>query len=180
MSVVYVLTTLMPDDGGVNPTVEQVRKRAKWDNDNYVCRGLILNGCLILYLIFTRMLNLPKNYRIPWRPNIWLRMHQMDMNESIQVSCIIDKLPSSWKVFKHTLKHFKEELTLVELGSHLRIEESLKVQDSDKPKSNNVASPSVVNMVEHNNSSRYNDNKGKLKHNDKIRVDPNKKAKPTC
>ncbi|GJR66485.1 hypothetical protein Tco_0012550 [Tanacetum coccineum] len=44
MSVVYVLTTPMPDDGGENPTVEQVRKSAKWDNDDYVCRGLILNG----------------------------------------------------------------------------------------------------------------------------------------
>nr|GEW37930.1 zinc finger, CCHC-type [Tanacetum cinerariifolium] len=44
MSVVYVLTTPMPEDGGENPTVEQVRKRAKWDNDDYVCRGLILNG----------------------------------------------------------------------------------------------------------------------------------------
>ncbi|GJX53142.1 zinc finger, CCHC-type containing protein [Tanacetum coccineum] len=35
MSVVYVLTTPMPNDGGENPTVEQVRKRAKWDNDDY-------------------------------------------------------------------------------------------------------------------------------------------------
>nr|GEX43925.1 hypothetical protein [Tanacetum cinerariifolium] len=31
-------------DGGADLTVEQVRKRAKWDNDDYVCRGLILNG----------------------------------------------------------------------------------------------------------------------------------------
>ncbi|GJR37310.1 hypothetical protein Tco_1212994 [Tanacetum coccineum] len=38
MSVVYVLTTLMPEDGGDNPTVEQARKRAKWDNDDYICR----------------------------------------------------------------------------------------------------------------------------------------------
>nr|GEV29428.1 zinc finger, CCHC-type [Tanacetum cinerariifolium] len=44
MSVVYVLTTPMPEDGGDNLTMEQVRKRAKWDNDDYVCRGLILNG----------------------------------------------------------------------------------------------------------------------------------------
>ncbi|GJX40113.1 hypothetical protein Tco_0255103 [Tanacetum coccineum] len=44
MSVVYVLTTPMPEDGGDNPTVEQVRKRAKWLSDDYVCRGLILNG----------------------------------------------------------------------------------------------------------------------------------------
>ncbi|GKD20984.1 hypothetical protein Tco_1222687, partial [Tanacetum coccineum] len=65
----------------------------------------------------------------------------MNMNEAIQVSCIIDKLSSSWKDFKHTLKHNKEELTLVELGSHLRIEESLGAQDSDKPKGNNVVGP---------------------------------------
>ncbi|GKB03429.1 hypothetical protein Tco_0831572 [Tanacetum coccineum] len=63
----------------------------------------------------------------------------MNMDEAIQVSCIIDKLPPSWKDFKHTLKHHKEELTLVELGSHLRIKETLRVQDNDKPKSNNVA-----------------------------------------
>nr|GEV57722.1 zinc finger, CCHC-type [Tanacetum cinerariifolium] len=73
------------------------------------------------------------------------------MDEAIQVSCIIDKLLHSWKDFKHTLKHFKEELTLIELGSHLCIEESLR---GDKPKGNNVVGPSVVNLVEHNNSSR--------------------------
>ncbi|GJY56736.1 zinc finger, CCHC-type containing protein [Tanacetum coccineum] len=104
MSVVYVLITPILEDGGNNLTVEQVRKRAK-------------------------MLNLPKNYRIPWRPNKWMRMHQ---------------------------------------------------SFSDKPKSNNVDGPSVVNMVEYNNSSRYNDNKGERIHHDNIRADPNKKAKPTC
>nr|GEW40852.1 zinc finger, CCHC-type [Tanacetum cinerariifolium] len=146
MSVVYVLTTPMPEDGGENPTVEQVKKRAK-------------------------MLKLLKNYRIPWKPNIWLRMPQ--------VSRIIDKLPPSWKDFKHTLKHLKEELTLIVLDNHLCIKESLKVHDSDKTKGNNVADSSVVNMVEHNNFSRYNDNKGKRKHHD-TRANPNKKPKVTC
>nr|GEY57617.1 zinc finger, CCHC-type [Tanacetum cinerariifolium] len=42
MCVVYVLTTPIPDDGE-NATVEQLRKRDKWDNDDYVCGGLILN-----------------------------------------------------------------------------------------------------------------------------------------
>nr|GEX46482.1 zinc finger, CCHC-type [Tanacetum cinerariifolium] len=55
--------------------------------------------------------------------------HKINMDESIQVSCIIDKLSPSWKDFNHTLKHLKEELTLIELGSHLRIEKSLGVQD---------------------------------------------------
>jgi hypothetical protein len=78
------------------------------------------------------------------------------------------------------LKHKKEELTLVELGSHLRIEESLKAQDIDKTKSSNATGPSVVNMVEHNNSSRNNDNKGKRKHQDNTKSDLNKKPKVTC
>ncbi|GJW30079.1 hypothetical protein Tco_0046954 [Tanacetum coccineum] len=43
VSVVYVLTTPIPEDGGDDATVEQIRKRAKWDNDDYVFRGLILN-----------------------------------------------------------------------------------------------------------------------------------------
>ncbi|GJT56117.1 hypothetical protein Tco_0991171 [Tanacetum coccineum] len=60
--------------------------------------------------------------------------HMMNMDEAIPVFCIIDKLSPSWKDFKHTLKHNKKKLTLVELGGHLRIEESLRAQDSDKPK----------------------------------------------
>nr|GEY09965.1 zinc finger, CCHC-type [Tanacetum cinerariifolium] len=42
-SVVYMLTTHIPDDCD-DATVKQLRKRAKWDNDDYVCRGLILKG----------------------------------------------------------------------------------------------------------------------------------------
>ncbi|GKC55512.1 hypothetical protein Tco_1078257 [Tanacetum coccineum] len=51
--------------------------------------------------------------------------HKMNMDEAIQ-----------------------EELTLVELGNHLRIEESLKVQDNDKPKGNNVAGPPVARLLD--------------------------------
>nr|GEW03796.1 zinc finger, CCHC-type [Tanacetum cinerariifolium] len=43
MSVVYVLTTPISENVK-NATVEQLRKRDKWDNDDYVCKGLILNG----------------------------------------------------------------------------------------------------------------------------------------
>nr|GEU39161.1 zinc finger, CCHC-type [Tanacetum cinerariifolium] len=214
MSVVYELTTPMPKDGGENLTVEQVRKRAKWDNDDYVCRCLILNGMSNSLFDIYQNVDTSKelwdtlkvkymaedasskkfivsnftNYKMTdSRPVLdqynellgileRFTQYKMNMNESIKVSCIIDKLPSSWKDFKHTLKHLKEELTLVELGSHLRIEESLRAQDNDKPKGNNVAGPSVVNMLEHNNSSRYNDHKGKRKNHD-TRANPNKKPK---
>ncbi|GKB01772.1 zinc finger, CCHC-type containing protein [Tanacetum coccineum] len=64
--------------------------------------------------------------------------HKMSMDEAIQVYCIIDKLPPFWKDFKQK----KQELTLVELDSHLRIQESLRAQDSDKPNGNNVVGPS--------------------------------------
>nr|GEY08890.1 zinc finger, CCHC-type [Tanacetum cinerariifolium]GEY08892.1 zinc finger, CCHC-type [Tanacetum cinerariifolium] len=92
MNVMYVLTTLIFDDGD-DATVEEIKKMSKWENDDYVCRGIILND------------------------------------------------------FKHTLKHKNEELNLVELDNHLRIKESLR---------------------------------GKRKHHDNARADPNKKAKPTC
>ncbi|GJZ25882.1 zinc finger, CCHC-type containing protein [Tanacetum coccineum] len=127
MSVVYVLTTHIPKDGGDDTTVEQVRKRNKWDNDDYVCR------CLILKVMgqHNKLLGILGRFT----------QHKIKMDEAIKFSCIIDKLLPSWKVFKHTLKHKKEELNLVELGSHLRIEESLRAQDSDKPKGNNVVGP---------------------------------------
>ncbi|GJR04311.1 zinc finger, CCHC-type containing protein [Tanacetum coccineum] len=156
MSVVYVLTTPIPEDGGDDATVEQIRKRNKWDNDDYVCRGLILKEAKYMAEDASSKKFLVSNFTnykmTDSRPVMEqynellgilgrFTQHKMNMDEAIQVSCIIDKLPPSWKDFKHTLKHKKEELTLVELGSHLRIEESLKVQDNDKPKGSNVAGP---------------------------------------
>ncbi|GJS58187.1 zinc finger, CCHC-type containing protein [Tanacetum coccineum] len=64
--------------------------------------------------------------------------HGLKMYESIYISSVIDKLPPSWKEFKHTLKHGKDDLSLVQLGSHLRIEESLRAQESDKGKGKEV------------------------------------------
>ncbi|GJT69539.1 zinc finger, CCHC-type containing protein [Tanacetum coccineum] len=126
MNVVYVLTTPIPEDGGDNPAVEQVRKMAKWDNDDYVCRGLILNG------MFDSLFDIYQN--VESSKELW---------DSLEAKYIAKDASSKkfLRYFKHTLKHLKEELTLVELGSHLRIEESLRAQDSDKPKGNNVVGP---------------------------------------
>ncbi|GJU93926.1 zinc finger, CCHC-type containing protein [Tanacetum coccineum] len=113
MSVVHVLTTPIPEDGGDDGTVEQIRKG----------------------------------------PKLW------------------DSLETKYMAEDALSKKF---LSSSSFGS------SLIWADSDKPKGNNVAGPSFVNMVEHNNSFAYNDNKGKRKHHDNTRADPNKKAKPTC
>ncbi|GJR12037.1 zinc finger, CCHC-type containing protein [Tanacetum coccineum] len=189
MNVVYVLTTPIPEYGE-NDTLEEIRKRSKWENDDYDfldVKYMVEDASSKKFLVcnFT-------NYKMTDSRTIMeqynellgilgrFTQHKMNMDEAIQVSCIIDKLPPYWKYFKHTLKHKKEELTLVELDTHLRIEESLKVQDSDKLKGNTVFGPSVVNTIEHNKSITYNENKGKHKHHDNIRTDLNKKAKPTC
>ena len=44
------------------------------------------------------------------------KMHNMDMDETIIVSSTIDKLPTSWKDFKHSLNHKKEDLSLEDLA----------------------------------------------------------------
>ncbi|GJV86968.1 zinc finger, CCHC-type containing protein [Tanacetum coccineum] len=163
MSVIYVLTTPIPEDGGDDATVEQIRKRAKWDNDDYVCRDSLeakymaddASSKKFLVSNFT-------NYK---------------MTDSRPVMEQYNELFSKLGRFTQQKMNMDEA---IQLGSHMCIEESLRMQDSDKPKGNNVAGPSVVNMVEHNNSSRYNDNKGKRKHHDNSKADPNKKSKVTC
>ncbi|GKC42680.1 zinc finger, CCHC-type containing protein [Tanacetum coccineum] len=180
LNVVYVLTTPMPELLE-DATVEAIRIRAKWENDDYICRGHILNGMSdSLFDVYTNVESAKElwdsleskymaedssskkflvsnfnNYKmVDSRPvmeqyNELLRIlgqytqHGLKMDESISVSSIIDKLPPSWKDFKHTLKHGKDDLSLVQLGSHLRIEESLRAQDSDKGKGKEVAGPSV-------------------------------------
>ncbi|GJT20813.1 retrovirus-related pol polyprotein from transposon TNT 1-94 [Tanacetum coccineum] len=159
MSVLYVLNTLIPDNED-DAIVEQIRRRNKWDNDDYVCHGIILNG------MYDFLFDIYQN--VEFRKELWDSLEAKYMAEV-----------ASSKKFLHTLKHKKEKLTLVELGSHLRIEESLRVQDNDKPKGNNVADPSVVNMVEHNYPTMYTVNKGKYKHHD-TKADPKKKPKVTC
>lgn len=212
LKVVYVLSTSMPEYEE-DETLEVVRKRNKWENDDYICRGHILNGMSDpLFDIYQNVESakalwdaletkymaedasskkfLVSNFNgykmIDARPvmeqyNELLRIlgqfaqHNLMMDESISVSSIIDKLPPSWKDFKHTLKHKKEELSLVQLGSDLRIEESLRAQENDLPKSKDSAGPSTVNMVEDrakNNKKRkdYGNNHG----------GSNKKPKAAC
>ncbi|GJY85447.1 zinc finger, CCHC-type containing protein [Tanacetum coccineum] len=163
MSVVYVLTTLMPEDGSDNLTVDQVKKRIKWDNDDYVCRGLILNG------VSDSLFNIYQN--VETSKELWDNLEAKYMAEDASGKKFLISNFTNYKMTdsrpvlerynkllrilgrftQHKMnmdKSIQEELTLVELGSHLRIEESLRAQDSDKPKGNNVVGPSVVNMYE--------------------------------
>nr|GEY80198.1 zinc finger, CCHC-type [Tanacetum cinerariifolium] len=128
-----------------------IRIRAKWENDDYVCRGHVLNGMTdSLFDVYMNVESAKElwdslefkymaedassknfllinfnNYKIVnSRPvmeqfNKLLRIlgqytqHGLKIDESISVSSVIDKFPPSWKDFKHTLKHGKDDLSLV-------------------------------------------------------------------
>ncbi|GJW04992.1 zinc finger, CCHC-type containing protein [Tanacetum coccineum] len=105
-----------------------------------------------------------------------------DFNNYIMVdSSIIDKLPPSWKDFKHMLKHNKDELSLVQLGSHFRIEETLRMEESGKGKGKDIAGSSSVNMVEDDKNKKNNKNsKGNKRKFHEKKNDSNKKSKMAC
>ncbi|GJZ30399.1 zinc finger, CCHC-type containing protein [Tanacetum coccineum] len=113
MSVVYVLTTPMPEDGGESPTVEQVRKRAKWDHDDYVCKGLILNAFMstselndsilwharLGHVHFKRMQDMSKDGLIP----------AFDMDTEKCKTCMLTKIT------KKPFQNVKRETEVLEL-----------------------------------------------------------------
>ncbi|WZY93567.1 hypothetical protein YC2023_065896 [Brassica napus] len=109
LNVVYVLSMPMPTvpEDAENESLDETRKQLKWENDDYICRGHILNA-MEQYNELLRILG-------------QFAQHNMKIDESISVSSIID--------------------------NHLRIEESLKAQEGEKPK-NNEASTSSINMME--------------------------------
>ncbi|GJR29737.1 hypothetical protein Tco_1105969 [Tanacetum coccineum] len=138
MSVVYVLTTPILEDGGDDPKLCDSLE-AKYMAEDASSKKFLVNNFTNYKMTNSRPIMEQYNKLLGILGRF--TQHKMNIDEAIRVSYIIDKLSPSWKDFKHTLKHKKEELTLVELGSHLRIEKSLRMQDSDKPKGNNVVGP---------------------------------------
>ncbi|GJW52461.1 zinc finger, CCHC-type containing protein [Tanacetum coccineum] len=101
-------------------------------------------------------------------------------NAGIVGDATVEAIGAGQKDFKHTLKHGKDDLSLVQLGSHLRIEESLRAHDSDKGKGKEVGGPSV-NMTEEGKNKYNKQNKGKKRSNEnKSGSSSNKKPKLEC
>nr|GEV83510.1 zinc finger, CCHC-type [Tanacetum cinerariifolium] len=98
MSVVYVLTTPILEGGADDATVEQIRKKAKWDNDDYVCRGLILK----CHVYFKRMQEMTKDGLIP----------AFDMDTEECKTCMLNKITK--KPFKN-VKRETEVLKLIDI-----------------------------------------------------------------
>ncbi|GJQ91769.1 zinc finger, CCHC-type containing protein [Tanacetum coccineum] len=157
LKVVYVLTTPMPELLK-DAIVEAIRIRESrrmmttyaeelWDSleSKYMAKDSSSKKFLVSNFNNYKMVDsrpVMEQYNELLRIPGQYTQHGLKMDEPISVSSIIDKLPPSWKDFKHTLKHGKDDLSLVQLGSHLRIEESLRSQDIDKGKGKEVAGPS--------------------------------------
>ncbi|MGG6712787.1 UNVERIFIED_CONTAM: hypothetical protein ITH36_24460, partial [Salmonella enterica subsp. enterica serovar Weltevreden] len=103
--------------------------------------------------------------------------NKMAMDETIYVSSIIEKLPPSWKEFKNGLKHKKEEMSLLDLGSSLRIEENCRMEESGKK---STVDSTTINFVEAGESSKQNNGKRKFKPKNNKSSDSNKKPKGAC
>nr|GEX39804.1 zinc finger, CCHC-type [Tanacetum cinerariifolium] len=154
LKVVYVLSTPMPEFVD-DKTLEQTRKRCKFVIEQYHELFRILRQ-------FTQHGGL-------------------NTDEFISVSSIIDKLPPSWKDFKHNLKYNKDELSLVQLGSHFRIEKTLRAKESGNRKGKEIVGSPSVNMIEDDKNKNNNkNNKAKKKKNDGNIDGSNKKSKLTC
>jgi hypothetical protein len=187
LKVVYVLNTTRPPERE-NERIAETRERHKWDNDDYICMGHILNGLSdSLFDIYqsstsakelwekleTRymledatskkfLVSQFNNYNMvdsrPVMEQLYelerilnnYKQHNMHMDETIIVSSIIDKLPPSWKDFKKSLKHKKEDISLEQLANHLRLEEEYRKQDDTK----NQNAHEKVHVMEEGNSSK--------------------------
>nr|GMC52875.1 zinc finger, CCHC-type [Ipomoea batatas] len=75
---------------------------------------------LLVALIVAYVLSTPKP----------IRQHGMNMDDSIAIASIIDKLPPSWKKVHRALMQRKEELTMEQLGAHLYVEEGIRQKES--------------------------------------------------
>ncbi|XP_004510276.1 uncharacterized protein [Cicer arietinum] len=60
------------------------------------------------------------------------KQHQMHMDETIIICCIIDKLSPSWKDFKKSMKHKKDDISFEQLGNQLRLAEEYRKQEDLK------------------------------------------------
>nr|GMD78593.1 zinc finger, CCHC-type [Ipomoea batatas] len=78
-----------------------------------------------------------------------IRQHGMNMDDSIAIASIMDKLPPSWKKVHRALLQRKEELTMEQLGSHLYVEEGIRQKESKNKGGARVtgASGSTINLL---------------------------------
>ncbi|GJV11718.1 zinc finger, CCHC-type containing protein [Tanacetum coccineum] len=192
LNVAYVLTKPYPKESK-NKTLVASRERLKFENDDFICLGHILNAMSdSLFGVSPRLGNsgmLSSNvvskfnsYKMVDSRPIMDQMYElehilsmftqnnMNMDESIQVASIIEKLPSNWKDVKKNLKHRKDDISLKDLGKHLLIEEQYRWENKE-----NDDTSKVHVMEEKRESSKAGGKKCRHDDKDKKKSKKNKK-----
>ncbi|KAK2999645.1 hypothetical protein RJ639_023181 [Escallonia herrerae] len=172
VKVYYVIVNPRPPEHGENEeeSVAKTRERLRWDQNDEICRGHILNGMsntlfdayhtvktakelwnqlerryiiedatskrfIVSKFFYYKMIDgrsIMEQFNEIKSILDRYSQHKLALDEFIVVTSIIDKLPPSWKNFRNSLKHRKEDITLDELGTHLRIKEDLRKEEKSK------------------------------------------------
>ncbi|GJX71079.1 zinc finger, CCHC-type containing protein [Tanacetum coccineum] len=192
LKVVYVLTTPMPELLE-DATVEAIRIRAYWENDDYICRGHILNVMSdSLFDVYTNVElakelwdSLESKYMAEDSSSKKFLVSNFNNYKMVDSRLVMEQynelLRNIGQYTQHGLKMDESIYVSIQLGSHLRIEESLRAQDCNKAKGKEVVGPSV-NMIEEGKNKNNKQNKGK-KHDFKDHDSgsgSNKKPKLEC
>nr|XP_027123116.1 uncharacterized protein LOC113739901 [Coffea arabica] len=108
LKVVYVLTTPKSLINPEEKTLEDIRKRQEWENDDEICRGHILNTMSdSLFDVY---------HSITTAKELWDRLESKYMQEDATN-------------FKKDIKHKKEDISLEVLAKSLRVEEKIRMQE---------------------------------------------------
>nr|GEW77002.1 zinc finger, CCHC-type [Tanacetum cinerariifolium] len=122
-------------------TLETTRKKMKWENDDYICRGHILNG------MSDSLFDIYQN--IGSTKELWESLESKYMAEDASSKKFLVSNYMNYKMVdtKPVMEQFHEMLRI--LGHHIRIEEGLRNQKLDNnPKGKNQIGSTSVNMVE--------------------------------
>ncbi|KAK3019778.1 hypothetical protein RJ639_003765 [Escallonia herrerae] len=184
VKVYYVIVNPRPPEPGENEeeSVAKTRERLRWDQDDEICRGHILNGMSNTLFDAYHTVKTAKelwnqlerryitedatskrfivskffDYKMVDGRSVMEQFneiksildrysqHKLALDEFIVVTSIIDKLPPSWKNFRNSLKHRKEDINLDELGTHLRIEEDLRKEEKSKSEGRAIDDPKSI------------------------------------
>nr|GFB09067.1 Gag-Pol polymerase [Tanacetum cinerariifolium] len=131
------------------------RKRCKWDNDEYICRGNILNGMSdALFDVYQNVESVKE---------LWDQLEAKYMAEDT----------SSKKFLVSNFNNYK-----MVNSSHVSIKETLRMEESRKGKGKDIGGSSSVNMVEDDKNKKNSKNsKGNKRKFHEKKNDSNKKSK---
>ncbi|KAK3025808.1 hypothetical protein RJ639_040714 [Escallonia herrerae] len=124
MKVYYVIVNPRPPEPGENEeeSVAKTRERLRWDQDDEICRGHILNG--MSNTLFDTY------HTVKTAKELWNQFERRYITEDATSK-------------RNSLKHRKEDINLDELGTHLRIEEDLRKEEKSKSEGLVQISPAV-------------------------------------